>query len=251
MDGPFEHLLTLAADDPDILAVFLGGGRGKGVATPFSDWDCDVVVTDGSRQRVEARLADLLSRPEIDGGVVELAEFSAYAEIGTPEEWDRYTFAHSRVPLDKTDGLVTQIVREKGRLPAEARDGLIRSELDAYVNSVYRSLKNSRDGLLLASRLDAADSIPAVLAFLFALSGRVRPYNKFLEWELINHPLVDLPSTRAEFLNMIDVVLATGDVSAQKHLFAAVQDIATMHGLSDVIEAWGDDLALALLRQRQ
>jgi hypothetical protein len=241
---PFEHLLARAGEDPEILAVILGGGRGKGVVTPASDWDCDVIVTDGSTQRVEARLADLLNLPAIDGGVIALTELRAYAEFGTPEVWDRYGFAHAQVPLDKTEGLVTDLVREKGRLPAEATDSVLRTELDAYVNAVYRSLKNARDGRVLSSRLDATESIPAMLAFLFALDGRVRPYNKFLEWELANHPLTDLPVLRDEFLEMIDAVMTTADAPTQRRLFALIEPIAIARGMSDLLETWGDDLKL-------
>ena len=57
------------------------------------------------------------------------------------------------------------------------------------MNMLYRSLKNARVGLELASLLDAQESIPWFLEFVFTVHGRLRPYNKWLEWELEQHPL--------------------------------------------------------------
>jgi hypothetical protein len=87
--------------------------------------------------------------------------------------------------------------------------------LDGYINSLYRSLKSHRDGRPELAHLDAAESVPYLLTALFALDRRVRPYNKYLRWELERHPLSD-PRWSVNLL-LVDLrrIIADGDPSAQ------------------------------------
>ena len=57
------------------------------------------------------------------------------------------------------------------------------------MNFAYRALKSHRDGRPLEARLDAAESLAWLLHVVFTLAGRLRPYNKYLPWELREHPL--------------------------------------------------------------
>ena len=85
---------------------------------------------------------------------------------GSPSAWNAYAFAHVEPVLDR--GGIAELVAEKGRVdPATAGE-----PLDGYMNMYYRSAKNARDGRPLEARLDAAESIPYLLEFLFA---RPRP----------------------------------------------------------------------------
>ncbi|MFC6060283.1 hypothetical protein ACFP50_34255, partial [Streptomyces pratens] len=114
--------------------------------------------------------------------------------------------------------------------------------LDAYANSLYRSVKNHRDGQALAARLDAADSIRFLLELLFALDRRPHPYNKYLQWELDRHPL---PGWDTDvLLHAVDRISATGDASPQQHLFTLVETAAREAGHGEVLDAWGEDLDL-------
>ena len=101
---------------------------------------------------------------------------------------------------------------------------------------LYRSLKNARIGLELASFLDAQESIPWFLEFVFAVHGRLRPYNKWLAWELEAHPLPwnDLPR--------LDRIARTGDPEEQRALFREVEAIAREHGHGGVIDGWEPDV---------
>jgi hypothetical protein len=116
--------------------------------------------------------------------------------------------------------------------------------LDAYVNWAYRSMKSHRDRRPLESRLDAAESLPALLAYTFAAQRRIRPYNKYLRWELENHPLTGDAWRADVLLPRLEGVLATGDVSVQRQLFEEVERAARDAGLGPVLDAWGDELAL-------
>jgi hypothetical protein len=102
----------------------------------------------------------------------------------------------------------------------------------------------------LQARLDAAESLPWLLHVVFTLAGRVRPYNKYLPWELHEHPLA-VPEWSAEaFLPEIERVLA-GDAEAIRRTFAVVDrevrawDAA--HGTTacgDLIDDWGAELRI-------
>jgi hypothetical protein len=46
-DEEFETFVDRVRNDDEVLALVLGGGRGKGVWTPESDYDVYLVVADG------------------------------------------------------------------------------------------------------------------------------------------------------------------------------------------------------------
>ena len=168
--------------------------------------------------------------------------FRAHAEVASETEWNRYTFAHVRVELDKTGGEIQRLVDAKGKLPPGAAPKIAAEALDAYINSYYRSAKNFRDGDPVAGRLDAAESAPYFLVTLFALHERVRPYNKYLRWELEQHPLPGDEWSAARLLPTLEAVVA-GDLDAQRALFRALERLARERGHGEVVDAWGDDVA--------
>ena len=220
-------LLRAARKDENVLGVVIGGSRGKGAhVTDASDWDVYLVV----RERPEGVRSER-------GGAVEVMH-RTLDDLRDEPDWNRYTFAHVRPALDKT-GEVARVVAELARRdPAAAGE-----RLDAYLNSYYRSLKNSRLGLDLASRLDAAESVPWWLEFLFTAHGRVRPYNKWLRWELETHPLAE-PWSADALLPLLERIVATGAVDGQRALFRLTETFARERGLGDVIDGWEPDVAL-------
>jgi predicted nucleotidyltransferase len=236
----YAELRALARRDPNVIGMFLGGSRGKGLATEYSDYDVYLIVrrkVGEYRRRFPLRHGD---DPEVI--VFSLAEFRRHAAIGSELEWNRYTFAHVTAELDKT-GEIQQLLDEKGTLPREVARTMAAEALDGYVNQYYRSAKNLRDGDELAARLDAAESVPYFLVTLFALHERVRPYNKYLRWELEEHPLPGRAWSAERLLPLLDAVVA-GDLAAQRRLFSDVERLARERGHGDVLDGWGADLPL-------
>ena len=123
-------------------------------------------------------------------------------------------------------------------------------QLDGYVNMAYRALKSDRDGRALERRLDAAESVHWWLDVVFTLEGRVRPYNKYLAWELREHPL-SVPEWSAErLLPQVEAVL-DGDAYAVRAAYAVIERECLAwderhggHELRELVESWGDELAL-------
>jgi hypothetical protein len=162
-----------------------------------------------------------------------------HARPGTPSAWARYQYVHAQVLVDKT-GEVAAALDEKARLAeSEARE-LAAEALDAYVNSTHRSLRNRERGLERAARLDAAESVPPLLTAIFAFERRVRPFNKYLEWELLEHPLGE-PAWEA-LLPRLDRI-AAGGADEQRALFRDVERVSREHGHGEVIDGWEPDVA--------
>lgn len=234
----FQQTLAMAHADPNIVGLYLGGSRGKGAATVHSDYDCDIVVLDQVAEEYRARFGG--DDSGLNLGVFGLSEFRTYAAIGSPREWDRYNFAHLRAQVDKLDGEIQRIIDDKATMPADTAAARLPLTLDAYINFAYRSLKNARDGRALAAHLDATESVNHLLNLVFLLHARLRPYNKYLEWELTHWPLDDLPWTSAVFLALVKSITHE-DLQAQRTVFAGIQPRASRRGLASIYSNWDAD----------
>ncbi|GAB1818960.1 hypothetical protein [Herbidospora sp. RD11066] len=227
----YAAFVDLATADPAVVGLVLKGSHAHDdMVTEHSDHDLYVVVADGATTDL-VRFTGHRS-PYLDLVVLSLAEFREVPAF------ERYALARARVVLDRLDGGIAGVLAAIARVgPDEAGQWL-----DAYANSLYRSVKNDRDGHALAARLDAADGIRFLLEALFALDGRPRPYNKYLTWELARYPLPGWDT--AALLEAVGHISATGDALAQQRLFAQVEAAARRAGHGAVLDAWGDDLDL-------
>ncbi|MEU9955016.1 hypothetical protein [Streptomyces sp. NPDC050982] len=233
----YDASVELAATDSAVVGLVLKGSRAhEGMTTEYSDHDLYVVVADGATTALTRFTGH--RTPELDLVILSLEEFRAAGMPG----FERYALARARIVLDRLDGGISQILADKARLDADEAFRKAGESLDAYANSLYRSLKNDRDGHALAARLDATDSIRFLLETLFALDRRPRPYNKYLEWELARFPLPGWDT--GMLLAAVDRISGMGDVSTQRRLFTQVEAAARRAGHGAVLDAWGKDLDL-------
>lgn len=238
-DQAFTVLLDQLRQDADVLGVFLSGSRGKGFATVHSDYDVVLIVRDGTLARCRLRYPFRYA-PGIDSIIHDFTGFHQHAAYGSPDAWDRYDFAHVELLFDHT-GDLPRLIEEKGHIPVEHREEVLRGSLDAYINALYRSLKCLRNVSVLGARLEAAVSVSTLLTFLFALEKRHAPFPGYLERELTFYPLTGLPLRPEELLSLIDRVLMSADIEAQQALLQMVDGLARNAGLGDVLADWGDD----------
>jgi hypothetical protein len=223
-----DDWLAGAQTDERIVGAVLTGSRGRGAMVhDASDWDVRVAVADG-----EEAFADSLDTPH--GSEVEVAA-TTVSNFGEWPAWDRYSFAHAKVLVDRLDGEFARIVARLGSLDDAEATALAREALGAYTNSLYRSLKDSTLGLDLAARLDAGESIASLVTAVFALERRVRPFNKYLRWELESHPLTEWEP--ALLVELLEGAL-TGVPADQQRLFRAAEDQIRRHGLGEVVDDW-------------
>jgi predicted nucleotidyltransferase len=239
-DGEFGALCDTARRDPAVLGVVLTGSQAReGMATRWSDHDVIVVTADGTTTRVTAGRGATL-----DVVVMPLAKFRIHGLPESGSDFNRYAFVHAGIVQDTPDGLIARLVARKAVLAAAEAPELAAATLDAFTNSGYRALKNRRDGRLTEARLDAAEGVPFLLAHLFAMERRVRPFNKYLGWELERHPLSS-PSWRAgRLLPLLAQLLGPGWPPVLRGLFAEVERAARAAGHGPVLDAWGEDLEL-------
>ena len=232
-------------DDPSILGLVLSGSEARGMATGRSDVDVFVVRDDDEGREKRATTA-------IDEIPISLADLEQVDRYGTGDWYFRWSFAYAQVLRDDTGGRVTDAVRRQATVDDDEQRWVLTDQdrLDGYVNFAYRSLKSHRDGRLLEARLDAAESLPWLLDVVFALAGRLRPYNKYLPWELHEHPLACPEWSAAAFLPELELMLV-GDPAAVRRTFAVVDrevrawDAAhatTVCG--DLVDEWGTELEI-------
>jgi hypothetical protein len=220
-----ERVLTCAAADPSVRGVILSGSRARGTENARSDYD---VTTVGAEQAEPWRhniRTDTLD--EVVCTVEALADTSVH--------WQRYAYRGAKVLLDRLNGGIAKLVNRQATLSVEEAALRARTSLDAYINQLYRCVKSRRDGFADAALLDEMESVPWLLETVFALHGRLRPYNKCLRWELESFPLPDRWNT----MLMPDLVR-----TASLRLFPAVETLARRHGHAEVIEEWGSDIEL-------
>ena len=238
----FEHIKEESKTDPNIIGLVLGGSRGKGFYKEHSDYDFFLVVKENVLQEYKEKYEKYDKITGIDCGVKTIKELEEYAEIGSEFEWDRYNFAHIQALIDKTKGELQKIIDEKGKIPEKYWKKYLEGYLDGYINSVYRSMKSLRDDNNVSYRLEAVDSVNLFLICAFAFHNRrIKPYYKYLEFELEKYPLDKLPWTSKELIEMLFKILETGDYKIQQVILKDMELLARKEGLGSTFDSWGGD----------
>ena len=231
----------------DFLGMVLSGSAGRGMATAISDVDVYVILRDDEGRSTTKSTA-------VDEIPYTLSDLADVAPFHSDEWWFRWSFAWAPILLDRTDGQLSELIRRQATVTeSEAKEILVdHDRLDGWVNYAFRALKSDRDGRALERRLDAAESMPWLLDTIFTLAGRVRPYHKYLPWELREHPLPDWDADT--LLALLEATL-DGDPSAIRatftrveHLCAAFDSARPAPLLIPIIEDWGAD-QLSLFRE--
>jgi len=224
----FDDLLEAARSREDVVGLYVFGSRGRDfMVDERSDWDVCVVLADPeARERFDREF------PYAHGARVEIVSTTLDGIRNESSEHGRYAAAHADVVLDKTGGELTRVVAGQESLPSGTRDAVVREALDGYINQTYRSLR-------YGTRLDAEEAIPYALRTIFALADRVRPYNKYLEWELRHHPLEGWNAD--ELLPLLDRILI-GEPEALHELFELIEGWARREGFGDVVDGWEPDV---------
>jgi len=235
----YSELVERARADDDVVGLILTGSRGRSFRVrPDSDHDVRLVLRDDAQ--------DTYSTPHgspVEVAVLTRSEFERTGMPGSGSEWDRYSYVRCELVLDKLDGEIRRLVDAKAHLSEADGRTLAAAALDEYVNSYYRSARNHQNDLRFESRLDAAESVGPFLAALFAIHRRVRPFNKFLGWELRLEPLGDETWAVDALFPRLHRIVGPGDLGEQQALFRDVEPLARGHGFGDVIDGWEPDVA--------
>jgi predicted nucleotidyltransferase len=220
-----DQVLARATADPGVRGVILSGSRARGTQTPHSDYDVTIVVAEQEQPW----------RHTTRTGTLDEVVCTVRALADTSDPWQRYAYRGAQVLLDRLDGGIADLVARQATLSAEEAVGHARTHLDNYVNQLYRCVKSRRDGFADAALLDERESVPWLLETVFALHGRIRPYNKYLRWELETFPLPEPWNTELRPDRVGTAALP---------LFPEVEALARHHGHGDVLDGWGSDIDL-------
>ena len=233
IEDTYREFLAQASADPNVAGVVLVGSRGAGeFVTDRSDFDAFVIV------RAASDAWPFVHGSPIETVALTLDRFENYALPGDPAAWNRAAFLFARVELDKADGQIAALVERKRRLTPSEAATLADEAVDDYINALYRSLRNLEAGRELAGRLDSADSIPPLLTAVFALDGRVRPFNKWLQPELAREPL-----SFAGLVDDADRIHRDPTPAVQREVFLRVEAHARARGHGAAVDGWEPNVA--------
>ena len=248
----YQALLRRAEDDPNVLAFWLGGSRGMGRPTQHSDYDCVFIIAEPAHAAfcAELGLAEPFQmdwRPGIDLAVRTFPMLAAAADWNDVEgRPHRYSYAHLTPIIDKT-ARAKSLIDAVARIPVDSVPAVIHGALDHALNQAYRALKCRRDGLAQAARLEAAEALAPFLDAAFALhDGRLRPYYKYLAWELETYPLTELPFEPRSLMESLTGMLEPEGWATPSRLLAASQGAFRAAGHGDAFDGWGAKLAWIL-----
>ena len=227
----------MTQDDDDVIGLILGGSRGKGFQTKYSDYDIYLIVKDGKTNSCKSKYRPYLNEKLLDIVIMDVTSFKKYALFGNSQSWDTYNFVRLQAVLDKT-GEIQNIIDVKSTIPENKLRRFVETSLDCYVNFVYRSLKCLRDGNLVCARLEAARAVPFFIDALFALDSRIAPYYKYLEWELTKYPVHDFPMTSSEILNSLIQILNSADRLSQQGMLKIVNEVFRRKGYQKALNSW-------------
>src|SRR4051794_31077434 len=123
-----EHLravLTDVEDDRNVVGVVLSGSQARtGMATIWSDTDLYVVLAVADPARRTTSTADL------DVAVCTLDQLRHVPGPGEDAWWDRYSFTHSRLLLDRSGGELARLIDAWGTLSGPESLRVLETHLD-------------------------------------------------------------------------------------------------------------------------
>lgn len=236
-DQKYRKLIQKLKDDPNVLAFWLFGSRGKGMITAHSDYDLSVIVKDKVKKSYEKKYTKDFQDPEFDISVRTVDELKKHAAFGSEMAWDRYNFAYVKVLFDRT-GKIQKNIDGKSIISEKEKKQIINGGLDNFINQVYRAAKCKRDGDPIAAQLEAAEAVPCFLDCIFALEGRIKPFHKYLAWDLKKHPLKKLPWSGVELIKKLMKVIKDGDQIVLLELFQKTRPIFQKAGYGKIYEGW-------------
>jgi len=240
-DEEFAAFQARIAADARVLGAVLSGSQARpGAATRYSDYDVILVAADDD---VDDLAGEARHDAQLDVSIAPLTKFRTEALPGSGSEWNRYAFVHARVLKDTDAGLIAELIDAKTTLtePEVARSWYDR--LGGFLNSAYRALKNERDGNAISAQLDAADALSLYLHYVFVLNGRVKPFNKYLSWELTHYPLPQPELAHDHLLRLLAEALSPTPGRALRQLLTELEPVARTAGHGMAFDEWDDELA--------
>jgi len=245
-DDPIVAMLVAEAEaDEDVIGLILMGSRSVRLVDLESDYDAYFVVTDEAMAHYDK--SSLPPRghtvqPPINTEDLFTMALSGFYRENLPT-WTLPMWADAYVLYDR-DGAVTKVIDALRLMPEDESSVQVSEWYDTYLNSLYRSLKCWRRGNALGGRLEAVESIDALLHTLYALERRWRPYSSRLVVHL--HELDGQGWAKDELRTLLLSLAATGDPAVQQHIAQRVTALLGDRGFDHILQEWHGQIEQAL-----
>ena len=228
-----DRLADAYRDDPDFLAIIIGGSVAKGCAREDSDVDFMIVATDEVFARRFADRDVFINRSDlsdydggyVDGKIIDIAYLEDVAATGNEPSRAAFegTFAaYSHVP--DLDELLARI----HVYPEEGHEERVRTFYSMTFIQHWLMNEAERHGNRYTIMRAASQLALFAGRLILAHNRRLFPYHKWLPRALENSP--DKPEG---FMTLFDALLASPGRASASALFEAVRDHADW-GVSDL-----------------
>src|SRR5262245_19411664 len=234
-DDPVIHALRAeGAADPDVIGILVTGSRAMGAVTAESDYDVIFIVSDETMARYEREKREPLRGDTIDPPI-DTSDINWHECPRTLRSYNTFGADVCRVIYDRT-GELTALSEELGRMPEEQAREKAAASYDAYLNSMFRSLKCWRRGDELGARLNAAQSVDSLLGTLFALERLWRPFGSrvYLHLEKLKGQGWQDGELRRDLLGL----LTTSDPRRQQEIARRMIALMAERGHGHVYDNW-------------
>lgn len=246
----YRLLIEELKNNAMVFGAILTGSRARGLSYQTSDTDLYIIVSDKMdavginhfKHSLWSRYAESISIDLSLNSVQRLANFRTYAHAGTENAWDRYALVHAVLEFENLGGELADILESKQLLTDAEKSTEVAGSFPAYLNYAYRSVHSLHHQNKLAAVLDAAHSVHYLVTMIFSLHNRVRPFNKFLEWELTNYPIPGIDFN--EFLRQLKHISGEACLADQRDCFCLITEMAREQGFGQCIDDWGEKLRI-------
>lgn len=235
--------------DDIVVGLILAGSTAKKLQNKDSDLDVYIILKNSISEDEITKFKNVIHKKYLgknldisNQAVQSLQEFNNYGVVGTKYAWDRYNLTHTELLFDKTNGVLNKALKSKEVLTNNEADILISSHLGAYINLTYRSLQSFKAGKEALAKLDQAEAGMYMLTLLFAFQQRVRPFNKYLRWELEQYPLGLQDIDNQQLYALILSSTIGNDHTHQIKMYKIIEKLARNKGRSDIFDAWNKKL---------
>jgi predicted nucleotidyltransferase len=233
-DPVIEALRAEGAADPDVIGILVTGSRANGAVTAESDYDVIFIVSDETIARYEREKREPKRGETIDPPI-DTSDIQWHECPRTLRSYNTFGVDVCRVIYDRT-GEVTALSEELRLMPEEQAREKAATSYDAYLNSMFRSLKCCRRGDELGARLNATQSVENLLDTLFALERLWRPFESRVYLHL--DKLTAQGWKEGELRRNLLDLLTTSDPRRQQEFARRVIALMSERGHGHIYESW-------------
>lgn len=234
-DDPVLHALRAEGEaDPDVIGILVTGSRANSAVTAESDYDVIFIVSDETIERYEREGREPKRGVSLDPSI-DTSDIQWHECPHTLRSYNTFGVDVCHVLYDRT-GELTALAAELECMPEEQAREKAAASYDAYLNSMFRSLKCWRRGDELGARINAAQSVDALLDTLFALERRWRPFASRVYLHLAK--LTGQGWQDGELRGRLLDILTTAEPGRQQEFAQRVIALMAERGYGHVYETW-------------